>query len=423
MRTHRTLIASLAVNVGLAIVWLLLQGRGASRIEAASTSPPQAKASEVLVASAAPPEAIVSNPPPIRFQWAMLDTNDARIYVSNLRRVNCPEHVLRDLLVNKLDKQFRPQLQTAYVNYDPWVGSDRRDADRRVERERVAGLQHEQLALTRELLGYDWNSDVSVEWSREEVAGVFLGFLSDLKAQQVMAQVMGEVQDIEARFKFLEDRIIAEEDLETFAVFRSGVSQQLGRLLRPQELDELETRAQLVLLLGNNIHLEGMDPTGAELRAIMSASRNYQDALTAAILDRFPFRDGPDDDSQRREFEAALRTSLGAARFAEFQRAQEKEFRDAYAFTQRQNLPKSVAVTLYQAQRTAEAQWREITDDGSLSTEERGIALEVLQTATAASLARTLGREFTNYINGNGRWLNQLSSVSPANPARGEARR
>jgi hypothetical protein len=214
-------------------------------------------------------EVVISNPPPIPFRWEMLETNDVRVYLTNLRNVDCPEHVLRELLVAKVGKQYRPQLQATFVNYDPWVGRDRRDADRRTERGRVFRLRREQAALIRELLGYDWNSEVSREWNREAVAGVFLGFLTDFKAQQVMAQIITSVGQIGEQFSFIDSRMIVDEDMERFTSFRRGISQDLSSVLTPQELDELETRAQLVLMFADNIHLEGMDPTGAELRAIM----------------------------------------------------------------------------------------------------------------------------------------------------------
>jgi hypothetical protein len=76
---------------------------------------------------------------------------------------------------------------------------------------------------------------------------------------------------------------------------------------------------------------------------------------------------------------------------------------------------------LYEAQRTAEMQRQEISSDPSFSAEERKMALEVLQAATAASVANTLGQQFTNYSNGNGRWIRQLSAQT--NDKRGEYRR
>jgi len=423
MRTHRTLIASLTLNIALAGVWLVLHERAARPAEVVKATEPVTETNENVVPPPVQPETIVSNPPPIPFRWPMLETNDARVYLTNLRNVDCPEHVLRELLVTKIEKHYRPKLRTEPVIYEPWAGRDRRDADRRNERGRVAGLRREQAALIRELLGYDWNSEVSREWNREAVAGVFLGFLTDFKAQQVMAEVMASVGQIEERFSFLESRIIVDEDLERFASFRRGISQELSYLLTPQELDELETRAQLGLMFGDKIHLEGMDPTGAELRAIMAASRNYQDVLSVVLLDRFQRTDEPDNSPKWREFESVVSTSLGAARFADFQRAQQKDFREAFQFTKQQQLPKTVAVTLYEAQRDAEAQRREIAADQALTLEERKLALEVLQTATAASVAQTLGKQFTNYFNGNGRWLKQLSSATSIRPATREARR
>lgn len=425
MRNHKTLLLSLTLNLVFAGMLLFVQGRGPKPMTSVTTGEVFAPTNEPVIPAATVVETAPSNAVPtvIPFQWAMLDTNNARAYVVNLREVDCPEHVLRELLVAKLDKQFRPKLQTAFVNYEPWVGRDRRDADRKIERGRVAGLRGEQAALIRELLGYDWNSEVSREWNREESAGVFLGFLSDLKAQQVMAQVMASVQRIEEQFPFFETRIVMDEDLESFGSFRRGISTELGKLLTPQELDELETRAQLGLLFSDKIHLEGMDPTGAELRAIMHASLGYQDVLAAVLLERFQRNEGPDTSPKWREFETTVSASLGATRFADFQRAQDKDFREAFEFTKRQDLPKAVAVTLYDAQRNAEAQRREIATDQTLTPEERKIALEVLQTATAASLATTLGKQFTNYFNGKGQWIKQLSSAANVRRTSQEYRR
>jgi len=353
----------------------------------------------------------------------MLETNDPRAYLANLRDLDCPEHVLRELLVAKLEHAYKPKLELQPVNYEPWVGRDRRDADRRIERGRVAGVRREQIATIRELLGYDWNSELSREWNREPVAGVFLGFLTDLKAQQVMAQVMASVQRLEDQVNIFDSRIIIDEDVEQLTQLRAGISTELSRLLTPQELDELETRAQLGLLFSDNLHVDGMDATGAELRAIMHASRGYKDFFTSIMLERGSRGEDRDKGPKRAEFEAALLASLGPSRFAEFQRSQDKDFRDTFKFTKDNDLPRATAITLYEAQRTAEAQRREITNDPSFTAEERKTALEVLQAATAASVANALGKQFTNYFNGNGRWIKQLSSATTVKPMPREVRR
>jgi len=422
VKSHRTLLISLALNLVLTGVLFALHAR--------LPKPPSVVVTEE--SPAAPKETITSpevatqttsNRSAIPFQWQMLETNDPRAYVAKLRGVLCPEHVLRELLVQKLEKHYRPKLEVAPVRYEPWIGRDRRDSDGRDVRLQVANLKREQAALIRDLLGYDWNSEVSREWSREAVAGVYLGFLTDLRAQQVMAQVMESMQKLEGEFSIFGSRIIIDDDLVQVARFRSDITLELGRFLTPTELDELETRAQLGLVLLDQLHLDGMDATGAELRAIMQASRSYRDFLTTILLERGSRNEEPDLSPKRGEFEAALVTSLGAARFAEFQRAQDKDFRDAFRFTKELELPRAVAVSLYAAQRAAEAQSREITSDPNFTAEERKAALEVLQTATTATVANALGKQFTNYFNGNGRWLKQLTSATTDRPVPREVRR
>lgn len=423
MRTHRTLIFSLALNMVLAAAWLVLRELPANAPAGLAIATAAKSSEPALVASNVPPVPANTNPVVLPFNWGRLETEDLRLFAGNLKTVGCPEHVFRALLISKLERHYQPQLRTPAVYYDPWVGEDRREADRRTERVRESRLRREQAALVRELLGYDWNSEAAREFHREEMAGVFLGFLSDLKAQQVMAHVMTSLQGMEDQFSFFESRIFIEEDRQRFAQFRSGISQQLGGLLTPQELDELETRSQLGLILMNVVYIEGMEPTGAELRAIMHASRGYRDFFSMVLFERHWRDRDSEPDSERREFETAIAASLGAARLADFQRAQEKDFREAFEFTKQQSLPRALAVKLYEAQRVAESQRREIDADVSLSEGERKAALDVLQNATMASIATSLGKQFTNYFNGNGRWLRQLASTTAAKSGTQEYRR
>jgi len=423
MRTHRTLLLSLALNLALAVVWLFLHGRSTELAAVIETTQTTTPSNEAVVVPAPQVEVVASNPPVIPFLWPMLEADDPRAFVTNLRAVDCPEHVVRELLVTKLDRHYRPKFNAEPVAYDPWVGRDRRDADRMGERNRTAALRREQSTVIRELLGYDWNSEVSRDWNREAAAGVFLGFLTDVKAQQVMAQVLRSVQSLEDQFSFFESRIVIDDDIERMTRLRADIASELGKFLSPQELDELETRAQLGLLFTRDVYVDGMDATGAELRAILHASRGYRDFFTSILLERGLRGEDWDRGTKRKDFEAAVLSSLGPARFAEFQRAQEKDFRDTFKFIKDHDLPKATAVTLYEAQRKAEAQRREITNDPDFTAEERKVALEVLQTATAASVANVLGKQFTNYFNGNGGWIKQLSSATTVKPVPREVRR
>jgi hypothetical protein len=423
VRTHRTLLVSLTLNAALLTAWFALR----EPLVVAPVAPqPAAAAAVTNMATPTDPVVTASEPPvlaPQPFHWRCLDSPDGREYVANLRRVNCPEHVIRDLLVAKLGAMDRSRARAQPVFYEPWVGSDRREADRLAERVRQNGRREEQAKLIRELLGYDWNDEVSREWSREEMAGVFLGFLSDEKAQQVMAHVMRAVQGIEDKLEGFRSRIVLDEDLAEMKRFRTDLAQQLARFLSPAELDELETRTQIGLLFTDQIHLEGMEPTGAELRAILAASRSHRDFFSSILMDFGRSREERGNWPGRAEFEAELVRALGAARFADYQRAQDESFREAFEFTKQQDLPRTVAMTLYDAQRTAQVQWREINEDAGLTATERQTAQEVLQAATMAAVANTLGKQFTNYLNGNGRWLRELTTAPKPKPTTRGGRR
>ena len=352
----------------------------------------------------------------VPFRWQMLESEDYRQYVANLRAVGCPETVVGDLIVDELEDHYRPKLRYEYVNFDPWVGRDRRDADQKIERSRQADVRREQSTVIKELLGYEWSSDLSKLWTREPTFWVALGFMTEDKARQVVSVLTSRFMEFEDQFSPFNSRIVIDEDIERFKSFRASLSAEAGRILSASELDELETRAQLGLVFSEQIHLDGMNATGAELRSIMHASKSYVDFLTLMLTQRGRMDRSSEKGPAYGEFETEVLASLGPARFAAFQRAQDEDFRDAFQFTESRRLPGSTAMTIYETQRNAEAQRREISFDSSLTEDERNAALQVLQLATSATVAKSLGGNYTNYLTSAGKWMGQLSSPATVEP-------
>jgi len=339
----------------------------------------------------------------------MIESDDVRQYVAHLRRIGCPERILRDLVLVELDLHFKPKLEFREVPYQPWQGHDRREADRHTQEERKTAVLQEKRALIRELLGYDWNRELSNLWDTEPFLVAFLGFLSDAKAQQVMAAVESQME--KAKRMFLHTGgILIDEDYQQLRNIRNDIRAELGRLLTAGELVELESRAQLGLVWRQKLHVEGMDLNGFEFREIMRASRSYKDILLEEGMLK-ETRPASDEGAKLAQFENAIAAKLGTVRLAEFKRAQDKDFRSAFAFTQKQKLAKEMAVRIYDAQRNAEQQAAEIRADSALSAQEKAVALQFLQETSAASVMSVLGRAAANYFNGPGKWLNTLTAA------------
>jgi hypothetical protein len=108
-------------------------------------------------------------------------------------------------------------------------------------------------------------------------------------------------------------------------------------------------------------------------------------------------------------FETQVKNLLGQQRFADYQRAQNFDFRETFAFSQQNNLPQTAAIAVYDSRRNAEQQSDEIQKDGSLTADERAAALVVLKAATVNTISSVLGGNYQSYLSGSGHWLEILA--------------
>jgi hypothetical protein len=104
-----------------------------------------------------------------------------------------------------------------------------------------------------------------------------------------------------------------------------------------------------------------------------------------------------------------VKSLLGSERFAGYQRAQDPNFREIFAFSQQNSLPPSAAVKVYESRQNASEQADEIQKDGSLSPGERAAALVVLKAATMNTISSALGGSYQDYLQGPGQWLGALT--------------
>jgi hypothetical protein len=159
MNAKPILLLSVAANVVLAAV---LFKTTLSR-QAVVESTPSAVAAPAVAAPAAVQPATVattSNAPAamsLQFDWRMVESEDYRKYIANLRSIGCPEETIRDIIVadvNKLYESKRKELAGPAKKFEFWkpgvMMGAAFDADR-MEKERA--LNQEKRALLTALLG------------------------------------------------------------------------------------------------------------------------------------------------------------------------------------------------------------------------------------------------------------------------------
>jgi hypothetical protein len=407
MKPPRFLAVTLMGNLALAAVLIVLRQGSSAKMNAPSPATPlpaTLKAAKPFPAATETPITVVP--------WRLIESADYRQYMANLRAVGCPEWLIRDIIVADIDDFYQQKSKSDPVYFAPWQGVDQR---RKVSRSRSAklfALRQEKRALVKSLLGYEWDNHANEIWNQDSMTSLMWGFLPDDKVSQVLslkdkyAEAAQNIRD-DANF------ILIDGDRARLQTLYDEFGTETSRLLSPSELDELQLRVQQGFLLANDINFDGVTISREELREMVRLSKSFKDMAREEFIPDRPFSEA-EQSRQKTAFEAQVKQLLGPKRFADYQRAQDFNFRETFEFTQRNVLPQVAAIRVYEARRNAEAQSNELQKDGNLSPEERAAALAVLKAATLNTISSALGKSYRNYLEGPGQWLDAL--VQPPEP-------
>jgi hypothetical protein len=402
MKPPSFLAVSLMGNLVLAAVWMVVRQGSTARTDAPSSS-----MSPPAISHPAKPSPTTTETPGTVTPWRLIESADYRQYIANLRAVGCPDWLIRDIIVAAIDDSYQQKTKPDPVSFAPWLGADQRRQISRNQSAKRFALRQEKRALVKSLLGYEWDSQANDVWNLDLLTSLTLGFLPDDKVSTVLFL---KDKYTEAAQAIREDAnyILLDEDRARLRSLYAGLEADLSRQLDASELDELQLRAQHDFLLFYDINFDGVTISQDELRELVRMSKPYKDMAQNEFI---PDRPPPDAEQARQKaaFEAQVKSLLGPKRFADYQRAQDFNFRETLVFTRQNQLPQTAAISVYEARRNADGQAAEIQKDANLSPEERTTALAVLKAATMNTISSALGSHFNNYLNGPGRWLNALA--------------
>jgi hypothetical protein len=401
MKLPSLLAISLAGNLALAAIFIALRMGSAAKTNASSP----ATGLPATLTAAKPSPAATETPGKV-VPWRLIESTDYHQYIANLRAVGCPDWLIRDIIVAAIDDSYQQKNKSDPVFFAPWLGADqRRQMSRNQSAERFA-LRQEKRALVKSLLGYEWDSHANDVWNLDLLTSLTWGFLPEGKVSTVLFLKDKYIEAAQA-IREGANYILLDEDRARLRALYAGLEADLSGQLDASELDELQLRAQQDFLLFNDIDFDGVTISRDELRELVRMSKSFKDmAQNEFVLDQ-PLSEA-EQSRQKAAFEAQVKTLLGPGRFADYQRAQDFNFRETFEFSQQNQLPQAAAISVYEARRNAEEQAAEIQKDANLSPEERTAALAVLKAATMNTISPMLGGHYHNYLNGPGRWLDAL---------------
>ncbi len=391
-----------AVNVGLAagIVYVVVSRndgpRDSKQIEVggANTNP----ARVIKLTSRSPSSEVESAP---RFSWKNLESSDYRRYIANLRAIGCPEETIQDIIVAEVNKKYSAReaaLKLRREHAELWELPALAGTQAEEKQRKLRELFAEKRALLKDLLGIEPPVELSTgadfrQSTRFEIALKMLPESKREEARLIQQRYWDRTQQLQQRTRGEYEP----EDQEESVRIRRERREALAKLLSPQELEDLELRtANSASSLRSQ--LAGFDASEREFREVFRIRQGLEEGAWSGRLDP----GDPEIQKRRSEVyqqaETQIKAALGEERYAEYQRAQDSNFRGLADIAQRYGLPKETAVKGYEIQKTALGEIQKLQTAPAATPEQRTQALTALKAETEAAMVQTFGeRAFNRY--------------------------
>jgi hypothetical protein len=352
--------------------------------------------------------------------WAALESTNYVTYINNLRAFGTPEETIRDIILTDVAKTYarrKSELRAQSGGYRWWQTSETGEISDEGDPElkaRMDELDAEQHALVQELLGVDFDVEMARYWGGDEEEDRAYGFLAEDKRSRV-----SEVQD---RFDELEREIydrskgfLLDSDQEQLRQLQQQREAELAQVLTPEELEEFHLRnSPTAAALRAELH--GFSPNAEEFRKIFRLQKTFDDRFNNGFDMGDPAQAEAQVAAQEQAQQALndeIRRTLGAGRYAEYERAQDADYRALMQFTERFETSPALAARVYEMKTQAERQKLRLESDPNLTPEQRAQVLTAIAQQTEQSVAQLMGGSNSElwqaYQKTGSQWIRGLS--------------
>lgn len=389
MRSRATLSLSLAANLILAMGWLWTVNSYSRRLNRASIVPPETNTT------------LVKTNVLFRrqfFSWQEVESDDYPTYIKNLHDIGCPEQTIRDIIIADVNALYARRRATEIITPEQQWWRSLPDAEiLRVALARAAELEQQRRVLLTQLLGTNWETGDLLSLPRPTRQGVpldgpVLGILPT-EVKQTLQEIHLNSQDRLSAYLEVQREAGKPTDPATIAKLRQQTRAELAQVLSPHQLEEYLLRySESAVSLRNEFgQLKSFNPTADEFRAVfrvtdaidlqLQALGNASDAISVA---------------QRKALEeqrtAAIKSALGADRFAQYQLLQDPRYQEAYATAAQAGNPEAVG-TLYEINRAMQEEQARLRGQTGLTAEQLAIELKRAELEALKGTAQALGQE------------------------------
>ncbi len=325
------------------------------------------------------------------FSWQDVESDNYPIYIKNLRDIGVPEQTIRDIIVADVNQLYARKRQTEVVTADQqWWRSDPDTSLDQAAMLKVAALEQERRALLTTLLGPDWETATGPQPPRPGIVlnGPVLGELSpDVK--QAVQDISTRSQQRTMAYIVAQRQAGKNPDPGEIARIRQETRNQLAQILTPAQLEEFLLRySQSAAGLRRDLH--GFDVSADEFRRIFRAT----DAIDQQIANDYS-GDSVTTAQQRaaleRQRDDAIKNTLGPERYEELIMAKDPAYRDAVMTAQETGASPAMVTNLYAINVAAMQEMDRISNDATLSADQKAMALKAVQDQQQSASDQLLG--------------------------------
>ena len=329
---------------------------------------------------------------PAAFDWSQVASTNLAQYAANLRVIECPKEVIREIILAVVNEDFvgrrhaifepiHAQFWELIAQPEHFKQDDKENTD-----DRSKQLRTERDHQLEAVLGANWQRDAGPSPLPVYDPQPTLSFLPEEKQRrwsELDEHFNQRQQDIYQKTRG--NAVEQKAQLEGIAKERDEARRQL---LTQGEFEEYTTRTSPQAGWAQN--LAGFEATEDEYRTL-----NQLRATTPTNL--------------MSQFNAQAQALLGDERFADFQRGQDQRFAEIFALAERCQLPTNTMDFLFQQRVIAEQQCAQVLSNPARSAEERRALLLVIQSEMRKQLFSALGETAAEaYLRHHGKWLEAM---------------
>jgi hypothetical protein len=337
--------------------------------------------------------------------WAALESTNYYTYIANLRGFGCPQEVIKDIIITDIARLYarkRSEFRRKGEPFKYWMPEDAGAMDPKLQRQ-LAELDKEQRTLVRQLLGVELQAELSKYWE-DDYDPASYAFLSEDKRDRLLG-LKAKYDDMEQEVYARAQGLMLEQDEQELRQIQQQREKELASILTPQELEEYELRHSSVAETLRS-QFGGFEPNEEEFRKLFRVQKDFEKEISQSLK--------PEDAAAVREdaqqaLNEEMRKVLGPQRYAEWQRAQDPDYKALVQVADRFNLPKEISEGVYSLKMQAEQQKQQVDANPNLTPFQRQAALTAIAQETERAVAAAMpAKVFQSYRRAAGQWINTL---------------